>query len=347
MYDISELREKHNCIEVISREIGEPAKGRGYYASWKCPFCGEHSNSTFTAWADCWKCWKGCNQGDVIRFIELYHNMTFSEACAYLGGQTNNNPQPKRENAPRPDEKPRDEWVEDATLIVSRAIDTLWSNQGKMGMDYLKSRGFTEETISYFGFGYIPQKANQTVWRGIRLFHGVVIPTWREKLWNARIRTNSPNPEYRYLNFSGGKLRGSLFGSITGYKPIILTEGDFNAAMIYQACGGYVDSVSTSAATNHLSAYWLNRFLTAPCVLVWGDDDKAGRGFCEHHQKLGYNWHSITTDQDANDMYLSGGLENFIKDTLSGLLDDPLQRLAVNLGGVLMPASQNEGVSYA
>lgn len=344
MYDIEEIREKHSCIDVIRDEIGEPNKHNGYYASWRCPFCGKHSNSTFTAWADCWKCWKGCTGGDVISFIQKWRGLSFGEACRYLGGElahTANKFKPKTPTI-KPDETPTDEWINDASIILDHAQKELWQPRGKQGLDYLHSRGFNDDTIKSMGFGYIPQ-TNNPYWRGINIPHAIVIPSYREgKLWNARYRRFTDDPTKRYINMTGGKLRGSLFGGDTlrPWEPIILTEGDFNAAILRQV--GY-NAVSLSSASNKLSPHWLKKFLTATTVLVWGDNDQAGGKFESHHTSLGTAFKGIMSNGgDANDLYLAGGqslLSDFVGYWLSvydkGIND--FEAYGLLLGGVVAP----------
>jgi hypothetical protein len=324
-YDTQAIREKTDCMNLMELFFGQATRKRDYYASYQCPFCGRKNKNNFTAWKDCWKCWKGCGEGDAIKLVMQAKQCDFRAACEFLGGEL----QPstfadKMHSKPVSmpiDEPPNPHWIEDATDILERAQKKLWSPEGKMGMDYLLGRGLTPDSIKRFGFGYIPpyhDPKNYYV-HGIRVFHGVLIPSFRDNhLWNARFRTFSQQPEYRYLNMPYGKLLGSLWGGdrLAQWEPLILCEGDFNAAILCQL--GY-QAVSTSAATNKVTPYWYKQLITAPYVLVWGDNDKAGQKFNEDHCAISPLFKAVTSDLDANDLYQKS------PDSLTCLVDSWLE----------------------
>lgn len=308
VYDVQHIKANADCMQLISQETGQEGKGRSYYRQFTCPFCGQKSKSTFTAWKECWKCWKGCSSGDAITFLMHYRGMAFKAACQYLGGQLA--PMTFAERLPTrtlpPDTPPDQEWVIDATDLVARAKSKLWGEGGKKGMAYLLQRGFSPDTIDQCNFGYIPPYHHPHAYfvHGIWLTEGIVIPSYRDgQLWNARIRTF--NPQLRYVNFQGGKLAGSLWGgdNLRPFEPVWILEGDFNAAIIRQL--GY-QAVSTSSASTTVSPYWYRKLISAPFVLVWGDDNAAGQRFNHNHCEIGPLFHPVMGNgQDANDLYLA------------------------------------------
>lgn len=77
--------QKPDIVRVIQNEgVHLMPKGKSFFAL--CPFHTERKASfQVRPYQQRFKCY-GCNEdGDVIAFIMKYHNMTFKEACQYLG----------------------------------------------------------------------------------------------------------------------------------------------------------------------------------------------------------------------------------------------------------------------
>lgn len=342
-YDVQAIKSSADCMQIISNETGQAGKGKAYYRQFTCPFCGHKSKTTFTAWHEGWKCWKGCSSGDAIGFVMKYRGMDFKTACQYLGGQLATPTFAERlKSPPMPhDEPPSADWIQDASDIVTRAKTKLWSEAGRKGLDYLLGRGFTHETIEQGNFGYIPPYHDPYAYfvHGIWLTEGVVIPSYRDgKLWNARIRTFNGVPA-RYMNFQGGKLAGSLWGGdmVAPFEPVWLLEGDFNAAIIKQL--GY-QAVSTSSASTVITNFWYRHLISAPFVLVWGDDNEAGQRFNDKHCAIGPLFHPIMGDgRDANEMYLADpdNLKAFLEEWVNAYhqTQDDFEAYALTLGAFI------------
>ncbi len=124
--------------------------------------------------------------------------------------------------------------------------------EGDRARAHLHARGLREETLRVWRIGFQPQEgrrdpADQWGFRAdadgkpawMRVPRGIVIP-WLldDQLWQLKIRTNRQQP--KYLAISGG--HPCLFGADTLVmgEPAILTEGEFDALLLWQEAGDLV-----------------------------------------------------------------------------------------------------------
>ncbi len=123
-------------------------------ASYKglCPFHGEKTPSfTVTPSRESWKCF-GCGRGgDVFNFVMERDSIDFPEALRRLAQRAGVelSERTSREDAQR--KRLRD--VLDAAIAFYHRILTE-SHHGQAALDYLRARGFTDETISTHLLGY-------------------------------------------------------------------------------------------------------------------------------------------------------------------------------------------------
>jgi DNA primase catalytic core len=119
-----------------------------------CPFHGEKTPSfTVTPGRDSWKCF-GCGLGgDVFSFVMQRDGVTFPDALRTLATKAGVeiDERTKREDAHRA--RLRD-VMETAIAFYHQVLTS--TNMGRPALDYLKGRGFTEETISTFQLGWAP-----------------------------------------------------------------------------------------------------------------------------------------------------------------------------------------------
>jgi len=117
-----------------------------------CPFHGEKTASfTVTPSRDSWKCF-GCGRGgDVFNFVMERDSIDFPEALRRLAQRAGVelSERTSREDAQR--KRLRD--VLDAAIAFYHRILTE-SRHGQVALDYLRARGFTDETISTHLLGY-------------------------------------------------------------------------------------------------------------------------------------------------------------------------------------------------
>lgn len=220
----------------------------------------------------------------------------------------------------------REQWSKLAAVIVERASTALWMPEGASALEYLRKRGFTDETIRFAKLGFIP---HYSTWHGLRIPSGISIPSFSGGLvTQIRIRIPKPAPgKPKYLSVSGGKLRDSLWGidEIIPNRGVIVFEGEFNALTAWQH--GF-NAVATTSATNKISSVaHMMKLMTAPWIMSWFDDDPAGEMARANLLRCDYH---ISTPDDLNGLlmvdkaqgtdYARGWLLQSIKKVESDLL---------------------------
>ena len=151
---LEEIRTRLPCSELIGRRVRLVRKGREY--SGLCPFHNEKTPS-FTvnddkAFFHCFGC--GAH-GDVIGFTMQIDNLTFPEAVEKLAGEAGlEMPRLTAQDRARAQiQKSLHEVVEIACAWFEAQLR---APVGKVGLNYLYSRGLDDSTISRFRLGYAP-----------------------------------------------------------------------------------------------------------------------------------------------------------------------------------------------
>ncbi|MBB3883237.1 DNA primase [Acetobacter oeni] len=131
--------------------------------NWKgcCPFHGEKTPS-FYVYDDHYHCF-GCGvHGDVITFVMETEGKSFPDAVESLAAEAGL-------EVPKATPQARAQAVRARTLgDVLEAAQRLWSYalhqpEGRTGLDYLRKRGLTDETIAAFGLGWASDKRGALV----------------------------------------------------------------------------------------------------------------------------------------------------------------------------------------
>ncbi|MBT8206620.1 MAG: DNA primase [Eudoraea sp.] len=104
-----------------------------------------------------WKDFSSGKGGNVVAFLMEHEHFTYPEAIRYLAKKY----QIEIEETQQTDEQKEQANERESMYLVSEYAqqffsDTLWNTEeGKaIGLSYFKERGFTEETIRFFGLGY-------------------------------------------------------------------------------------------------------------------------------------------------------------------------------------------------
>ena len=154
---LQELISRSDIESVVSSYVNVKRRGRNLVGL--CPFHGEKTPS-FTVYPEtasfyCFGCGAG---GDVITFIKRIENLDYLDAVRFL--------------ADRAGMKMPENDVNDATSRLRlRVLEAnrdaarfyhavLYAPEGKIGLDYYYSRGYTDATIRHFGLGYAPDNFN-------------------------------------------------------------------------------------------------------------------------------------------------------------------------------------------
>ena len=150
---LDELRSKNDITSVISMYANLKKRGRNYVC--KCPF---HNDSTpsFTVYPDtesfyCFGCAAG---GDVIGFIMRAEQLVYIDAVKYLA---------QRAGMQMPENKYDDSFsklrlrILEANREAARFYHSqFYTESGYRGLDYLRSRQLSDQTINKFGLGFAP-----------------------------------------------------------------------------------------------------------------------------------------------------------------------------------------------
>ncbi|MEB7066846.1 DNA primase [Mammaliicoccus sciuri] len=159
---INEIREKNDILDVVSEYVKLEKRGRNYIGL--CPFHDEKTPS-FSVSEDkqichCFGCKKG---GNVFQFIQEIKGISFVDAVRELGDKVDIHIE-KQEMAPT-------EGIVDDHIKMIEMHELMANNyhyilkhteEGEAALNYLKSRGFTEELINDRKIGYAPNHSKFT-----------------------------------------------------------------------------------------------------------------------------------------------------------------------------------------
>ncbi|MGD9101707.1 MAG: CHC2 zinc finger domain-containing protein [Anaerolineae bacterium] len=262
-----------------------------------------------------WKCFTNCPEGgdggDAIAFYMRWKDVDFRTACRELARRAGMDLD--RDNGhfrsyistpplPPPPIKPPDNlWQTRARAFVEYAQAQLWEPVGQAALDYLHAeRGLVNDTIREWGLGYNPRDCwdkperwgldggSKSVW----LSRGIVVPIQRDRaVWNIKIRRPLPGDSLAHtigpvkrlpdVKFSGPRgARAALFGAdrLADLPLLILTEGEFDTLITWQAAGDLADVASLGGTKHKLDFFDLVSLISSWRVLAMYDLDEAGRG---------------------------------------------------------------------
>ncbi len=157
---IEEVRSRSDIVDVVSGYVKLQRRGSSYFGL--CPFHNEKTPS-FSVSPDkqmyyCFGCGAG---GSVFNFIMEYENFTFPEAVRFLAERAGI-ALPEEEYSPEEKKKHdrKGRILEINKMAATFYYHQLRSAQGSRGMEYLKGRALTDETITHFGLGFAGQDSS-------------------------------------------------------------------------------------------------------------------------------------------------------------------------------------------
>ncbi|MBM7554740.1 DNA primase [Thalassobacillus pellis] len=155
---IEEIRKSNDIVDVVGEYVQLKKQGRNYFGL--CPFHGEKTPS-FSVSPDkqifhCFGCGKG---GNAFTFLMELEGYDFLQAVSHLAEKSGH--QISEQIASREQASPKNE--EDQSILEAHQwLGKLYhhllkhTKEGKEALDYLMSRGFTEDMIDRFQLGYAP-----------------------------------------------------------------------------------------------------------------------------------------------------------------------------------------------
>ncbi len=160
---IESIRERIDMVELVGQTVSLKRKGQTGSYMGLCPFHKEKTPSfSVTPHKKIFHCF-GCGEGgDCFRFIMKTRGLNFPAAVQELAGMVGI--EIEQRELTQEERRQRRERA-DAYEICSEAAHyyhsmLLTTAEGKPALDYLKGRGFTEETIKAFRLGFAPARWN-------------------------------------------------------------------------------------------------------------------------------------------------------------------------------------------
>ena len=303
---IEEVRMKNDIVDVISQYVKLTRRGSSYFGL--CPFHNEKTPSfSVTPSKQMYYCF-GCGAGgNVFNFIMEYENYTFGEALKHLADRAGVElPKIEYSREVRQKAQEKAELLEINKQAAQYFYYQLRTEKGQTGLDYLKNRGLSEETMRKFGLGY-SDRAGGGLYRYLKakgypddrlresgLFNVDERHGMYDKFWN-RVIFPIMDVNNRVIGF-GGRVMGdakpkylnspetkifdksrNLYGlniaRTTRKKYLILCEGYMDVISMHQA--GFTNAVAslgTALTSGHASL--LKRYTQE--VLLLYDSDEAG-----------------------------------------------------------------------
>jgi DNA primase len=301
---LDELRARTPIAAVIGKTVKLARSGRERKGC--CPFHGEKTPS-FYVYDDHYHCF-GCGEhGDVITFVMKTTGAGFMEAVETLAQEAGL-------EVPRP--SPRAAEAEQRRTGISEILEAaarlyqqwLFAPGGRRALDYLFSRGLTDETIRKFGLGWSGEGRGALA--GVLREHGIgpeqlieaglMKPSERGPVDMFFSRVMFPIADRRGSKISfGGRIMGegqpkyvngpetsafskrrSLYGlnfareAVRKGAPLIVVEGYMDVIALAQAgFGGAVAPLGTALTEEHLAEIWR----LSPEPVICFDADGAGR----------------------------------------------------------------------
>ena len=264
---IEEVRSRNDIVEVIGGYVRLKRAGSNYTGL--CPFHNEKTPSfSVSRPKQMFYCF-GCHEGgNVLTFMMKYNNMSFVEAMQALADRAGISlPQPEYSGEAREQADRKAMLLEINKKAASYYYYILRSDAGRPGLDYLRARGLSDETIKKFGlgftgrsgglYGYLKEKGySDEILRDSGLFTFDEKRGASDKFWN-RVMFPIMDARGRVIGF-GGRVMGdakpkylnspetpvfnkrrNLFGlnnaRASRRKYMILCEGYMDVIALHQA----------------------------------------------------------------------------------------------------------------
>ena len=156
---IGEVVSRNDIVDVISGYIKLKKNGSSYVGL--CPFHNEKSPSFSVSQSrqlyHCFGCGVG---GNVITFVMEYENFTFLEAVKSLADRVGMElPEISYSQKEQQERDLKTKLLEINKIAATYYYHQLKSENGRVGLSYLRKRGLTDETINRFGLGYSGQNS--------------------------------------------------------------------------------------------------------------------------------------------------------------------------------------------
>ncbi|MBO4395027.1 MAG: DNA primase [Eubacterium sp.] len=154
---VENVREHSDIVDLIKTYVNLKRAGSNYVGL--CPFHNEKTPSFSVSPTKqifyCVGCHKG---GDIYTFLQEYENMTFSESVQFLAGRAGIT-LPEGQDTPenRKQSSVKEQLFKINAIAGKFYYGSLHAERGKPGMEYLRSRGVSDEMMKKFALGFASQ----------------------------------------------------------------------------------------------------------------------------------------------------------------------------------------------
>jgi DNA primase len=151
---IEEVRSANDIVDVIGENVRLKRSGNNYTGL--CPFHNEKTPSfSVSRTKQMYYCF-GCHAGgNVITFMMEYNHMTFLEALEALAERAHITlPQIEYSKEAQAQADKKAQLLEINKKAAAYYYYLLKTKEGEIGLNYLRERGLSDETIKKFGLGY-------------------------------------------------------------------------------------------------------------------------------------------------------------------------------------------------
>ena len=88
MIDVEGIKAQVDLTSQIEKDLGPPSKVRKHRVYWRCPFHDDHHPSLeVNQRQERWYCPPCQLSGDIITWVQNYHDLDFVAACEYLSAE--------------------------------------------------------------------------------------------------------------------------------------------------------------------------------------------------------------------------------------------------------------------
>lgn len=349
-----ELRARLSIVDIVNRHIPLVKKGNDYWGC--CPFHNEKTPSfSVNESKNFFHCF-GCGvHGDIISFTMKINNMNYPEAIKELADMAGLKIPEKNPKTPQQIQKQETYYkiLDDAAKIFQ---EKLFSPDGKVALEYIHNRGFSDDMIKKYRIGYAPKnnlisnkfinhKQENLISTGL-VRHGDygLYDFFRHKLmfpiFNATGHIvafsgrSLDGSEPKYINTSDTELfhkKNTIFGfnfardSIHRSNRSIIVEGQIDA--IQMQCNGFGETVAplgTALTENHIGLLCkANRN-----IIFCFDGDVAGKKAAVRacglvmpflHDNSDVRFAFVTGGKDPDEILKTAG-----KDAMKKIIDDAI-----------------------
>ena len=150
-----ELRQRLSLVDVISRRVPLKKKGQNYWGC--CPFHNEKTPSfSVNEEKGFYHCFGCCEHGDIISFTMKSENIDFNTAISELADMAGiKMPEIKQKTQQQIEEE--ENYIKITEHAAKIYQDLLYKDSGKQALEYIKTRGFSDEMIKKYRIGYAPK----------------------------------------------------------------------------------------------------------------------------------------------------------------------------------------------